>query len=289
MKIDPVGRYGWRLLTLACAVVSAGWAQAADLPRVMSMNVCTDQLVLLLADPDQIASLSHFSTDPSLSYLHRQAADFPKNGGRAEEVFLAKPDLVVTGLFAFYNTTSLLKQLGYAIEEFDYDRTVDTVADDIRRMGNLLEQSEKAERLASEYERELEALRGRQCPVKPTAIAYEQNGVVLGADTLADSVIQAAGLANLAAELGYSAMTPLPLEQLVSTAPDIVILPQPAHDAPALAEQIVHHPAFQALEGSRVGAFVPSAAWSCGGPFVIEAVRALSELREEIASCRPAR
>ena len=283
----PAGQRG---VLLACfATIAMSSAHAADLPRIMSMNVCTDQLVLLLAEPDQIASLSDLSLDPSLSFLHAEAAPYPKNSGRAEEVFLAKPDLVVTGTFSLHNTTSLLETLDFAVEEFAYDQSVDTIPGEIRRLGALIGQNAKAETIASAYERDLTALRARQCPMKPTAIAYEQNGVVLGEGTLADSVIDAAGLTNLAIELGYSAMTPLPLEELVSHQPDIVIVSEPMADAPALADQIAHHPALRALETSRIGAFVPRGAWACGGPFVIEAVRALTELREEIASCDPAR
>ncbi|MDF1598447.1 ABC transporter substrate-binding protein [Mesorhizobium sp. YIM 152430] len=276
---------------LLTAIVSAlsSTAPAADLPRIMSMNVCTDQLVLLLAETEQIVSLSDLSLDPSLSYLHAEAAPYPKNSGRAEEVFLARPDLVVTGTFSLHNTTSLLETLDFAVEEFAYDQSVDTIPGEIRRMGALIGQDARAETIASAYERDLADLRARQCTMKPTAIAYEQNGVVLGEGTLADSVIDAAGFTNLATELGYSAMTPLPLEHLVSHQPDIVVVSEPMTDAPALADQIAHHPALRALETSRIGAFVPRGAWACGGPFVIEAVRALTELREEIASCDPAR
>ncbi|MFN3766385.1 MAG: ABC transporter substrate-binding protein [Aliihoeflea sp.] len=287
-------RFGLRatrrgLLLAGLAGLGVGSAQAADLPRVMSMNVCTDQLVLLLAEPSQIASLSDLSLDPSLSFLHEEAAPYPKNSGRAEEVFLSKPDLVVTGTFSLHNTTSLLEALDFAVEEFAYDQSVDTIPGEIRRMGALIGQDAKAEQIASAYERDLADLRARQCSTKPAAIAYEQNGVVLGEGTLADSIIEAAGLTNLATELGYSAMTPLPLEQLVSHEPDIVIVSEPMTDAPALADQIAQHPALRSLKSSRIGAFVPRGAWACGGPFVIEAVRALTALREEIASCTPTR
>lgn len=283
MTMAARGRFLLRAAAFTIALTAPAFA--ADPPRVMSMNVCTDQLVLLLADLGQIVSLSDLSTDPTLSFLDEEAANYPKNGGRAEEVFLSKPDVVVTGTFSLHNTTSLLQRLDFHVEEFAYDNTVDTVPAEIRRMGAIVGQSERAEMIARDYERELQALRARQCPTRPTAIAYEQNGVVLGAGTLADSAMEAAGLTNLAAELGYSAMTPLPLEQLVSHRPEIVILSEPVDGAPALADQFVSHPALKALDGARVGTFVPQGAWACGAPFVIEAVRALTELREEIAPC----
>jgi iron complex transport system substrate-binding protein len=33
-------------------------ARAADLPRIASINICTDQLLMILADPPQILGLS---------------------------------------------------------------------------------------------------------------------------------------------------------------------------------------------------------------------------------------
>ena len=56
----------WRLafLLATIALASSGRAtSAASLPRLVSMNVCTDQLVLTLADPEQILGLSRFSRD----------------------------------------------------------------------------------------------------------------------------------------------------------------------------------------------------------------------------------
>jgi hypothetical protein len=46
-----------RLAVAAIAVfaaLSCGPATAAGLPRIASMNVCTDQLLITLADPEQI-------------------------------------------------------------------------------------------------------------------------------------------------------------------------------------------------------------------------------------------
>ncbi len=41
--------------------------QAVPLPRIASMNVCTDQLLLALADPPQILGLSRYARDPAQS------------------------------------------------------------------------------------------------------------------------------------------------------------------------------------------------------------------------------
>ena len=51
-------------------------ASAADRPRVASINVCTDQLLLALADPEQILGLSPYSRDAARSWAAAQAARF---------------------------------------------------------------------------------------------------------------------------------------------------------------------------------------------------------------------
>ncbi|EKF20716.1 periplasmic binding protein [Nitratireductor pacificus pht-3B] len=261
-----------------------GPASASPPARVMSLNVCTDQLAMTLAAPGQLVSVSFLAREPGLSMLHEEAKNYGANRGLAEEVFLQKPDLVVTGTYSLHNTTALLRRLSFAVEEFSFVQTLDTIPDEVRRMGALLGQEDKARAIADGFAKELADIERRQCDRRPTAVAYEQNGVALGSETLADSVITAAGFDNLAADLGVVGMSPFPVEQIVARRPDVIITRDPA-GAPTLGAEIPRHPAISALPDTRVGAFVPEGSWSCGAPAVMEAVRALVRLREEIAPC----
>lgn len=254
----------------------------------MSLNVCTDQLVLALADPAQILSLSALADDADLSFHAATAAAYPKNRGLAEEVFLVRPDIVVTGTYSLHNTTQLLRHVGARVETFDYAQTLESVPGAVRRMGEILSQPARAEAVATAYETELAALAATPASGAPTAIVYEQNGVVLGAGTLADSVLTAAGFRNLAAERGYQGMAPYPLELLVRDRPDLLLLGSPFPGAPSLADQFVEHPAIASLTSLRRKGIAPRGSWSCAGPFTLEAVRALKALREEMAAAKDA-
>lgn len=282
---------GWSL-PLAAALVAAALAgqashaAAAEAPRVMSLNVCTDQLVLALAEPSRIVSLSVLSGDPDYSYLHAGAAAYPKNAGIAEEVFVARPDVVVTGTYSLHNTTQLLRHLGARVEEFGYTQTLDTIAGDIRRMGAILGEETRADAMAAAFERDLAALTVPEGEPRPTIVIFGQNGVATGAGTLADSVLAAAGFRNLAAERGFSGMAPYPLELLVVDRPDVVLLSARVDEAPALADQVTRHPAIAASGARTATGIVPRGAWSCGGPFTLEALRALRMLRDDILAAR---
>ena len=119
-----------RLLFAAAALaMSAGVSPAA--PRIVSMNICTDQLLLALADPRQILGLSRFSRDSRLwspGSQHR----FPILSGGAEDILVLKPDVVTASQFDKRSTRDLLKANGVNLVELPVPRSLGEVRDQIR-------------------------------------------------------------------------------------------------------------------------------------------------------------
>ena len=66
------------LVSFFLTLVSAKLAIAEDKPLIASMNLCTDQLVLLLADEDQILSLSYLSHDGKALFMQIKRAPIPQ-------------------------------------------------------------------------------------------------------------------------------------------------------------------------------------------------------------------
>src|SRR4051812_21011611 len=89
-------------LLLACAALAATFAApagAAEQPRAASMNVCTDQLLLTLADPEQILGLSRYARDRFQSWGAEYARGYRILSGGAEDILMMRPDVVVASLF----------------------------------------------------------------------------------------------------------------------------------------------------------------------------------------------
>ncbi len=83
------------IILAGCNCVTLG---AGDPPRrIVSYNLCADQLLLALADPDQIAGLSPYAGDASLSVMTADAVKYPRLGWDTEYVINLSPDLVLTG------------------------------------------------------------------------------------------------------------------------------------------------------------------------------------------------
>ena len=102
------------------------------------MNVCTDQLLLPLADPAQILGLSRFSRDAWRSWAADDARRYPRLSGGAEDVLVLRPDVVVASLFDRRSTRELLKAHGLRLAEFPVPRNLDEVKDQIREWAKSL-------------------------------------------------------------------------------------------------------------------------------------------------------
>ena len=268
-----------RLSKAALLALAMPGAAVAAPERIVSINLCTDQLTMLVADPSQIASLSFLATEPQSSAMVEQAAGFPVNYGRAEEVFLMDPDLVLAGTFTTPATVTMLRGLGFRVEQIDAVRDVDGVADRLREIGRLVGQDARAEALAKAYEDDLATLRA-DIRERPRAALYYANGYTLGDKSLAGQILLAAGFDNVATEAGFSGGV-MPLELLVTLMPDLVVEGQ-RYPGASRSEAILDHPALAALSDARQGDTISDSDWVCGTPFVLRAVRELAERRRAL-------
>ena len=137
-----------RVFALALLLSCAGPLAAHDAPpRVASINLCTDQLLLALADPEQIVGLSPYARDPARSWAADRAKNHRVLSGTAEDVLALKPDWVFAGRYTKRATRELLKGKGIPIAEFDAVRSLDEAKGQISRAGDVLGHPERAQNL----------------------------------------------------------------------------------------------------------------------------------------------
>ena len=253
-------------------------AQAAPV-RVASVNLCTDQLAMLLAAPGQLASVSAWAARPEASNMADEAAALHLNGGSAEEVFALAPDLVLAGDFTRADSVALMRRLGLRVEVFPFARRLEDIPRQLTRMGALLGRERAAAAAVSAFEAALAQARARaaQAPARAAAYYYPNN-YTSGADTLADAVLRAAGLQNAAAAMGLSGAARLPLESLVRAAPMVIETRHISAGRRGRAYESLAHPALAALR-AQGGAVIEERWQVCGAPFVTAAIDALIAAR----------
>lgn len=255
-------------LFLASMLCAGAWAK----PRVASLNMCTDQLVLALADDEQIVGLSSLSRDKVLSYFRERAAAFPQLSGTAEDALVLKPDLVVTAAFARPLTRSLLKASQIRLETFEDARNLSDVKEQITRMGAALEQSERARQFVQAIDKAASTVAG--VGASGTILPIERRGWVTGRDTLLSNLLEIVGYRNMGAQLAeYGAL--VPLEKLVTLQPDRILLSQPIGRAEDQGAALLLHPALRPLLATST-IHLPDHLTVCAGPMVAEALETLA-------------
>ncbi|MEM1160091.1 MAG: ABC transporter substrate-binding protein [Pseudomonadota bacterium] len=269
-----------RLARLLCAMVVALPLAAHSAPdRVVSMNLCTDQLAMLVG-PEQVVSVSYLASDPRSSAMAKEAEAYRANRGLAEEIFLLKPDLVIAGTYTTRATVALLRKLGIPVIAFDPANSLGDVRARIKQMGEALGQRDRAASLIARFDADLKAARAKT-QERPRAATYYANSYTSGPGTLAGSIMDAAGLANIAIERGLDTGGTIALEELIIENPDMIITGRP-FETPALAEEVLRHPALADLRQRAATAPVADRDWVCGTPFVIAAVRRLVAARNAV-------
>lgn len=265
----------------AALALWAGAAVAAPPERVVSMNLCTDQLAMLLAAPGQLLSVSHPSLDPLSSAMVEEARAYPINRGGAEQIFLMHPDLVLAGTYTSRASVDLLKALGIDVVQLPPADTLQDVAAHMRLIGTAMGRAEQGEAMASAFEQDLARLGFDGIPV--TAAMYYPNGYTAGSGTLSDAILTLTGFANVGAEAGLTGGGILPLERLVIAQPTVVVTSTPYPGA-SRAEEILTHPALEAIRSDAARASVRDADWVCGTPHILNAIRTMAQTRAEIGA-----
>jgi len=251
---------------VALCLVFAGVAVAAGAGRpvrVVSQTVGSDELLLALAEPGQIAALSHIAREAAFSAVAEEAGRHPQidTAGDAESILKFGPTLV---LFADYSRHELIEQVrraGVKVLIFERYKTLDDAYANLRTLAAELGAEARAEAVIADCEARVRALRERLRGVRPVSVISPSTyGVIPGSETTFQDLCDYAAAENLAATLGrLRGHEPPPAEQMLTWPIERVVLA-----GTSLEEQLVIFrklPPYQFLGAVREGRVVLIEPW----------------------------
>lgn len=242
--------------------------------QFVSLNPCTDAMLVEVADPDQILALSQYSHDRAASSIDLDVARrFAVTSGTVEEVVALGPDVVLAGDFMPPTTRNALADLGFDTETFGIASDIDESIAQIRRMAALVGHKDRGEAL---IERINAALAANATPAGSTPVStvlWQPGEIVQGDATLASELMRHAGFASHSAQLGLGQADYLPLERVVASPPRLLLV--------AGNSRGQQHPILEKLNQTRVEPLDPALLY-CAGPTIIRAARRLGEIRRKM-------
>ncbi len=267
------------MMLMSLTLLAANHAKSRP-QRIVSTGLCADQLLLLIADRSQIASLSSFVTDPNMSYMIDAVGDLPLNNSSVEEVIPYAPDLVVGSSFAAWDTTRFLRRLGYQVKLLSLPTTLEETYTLLRNFGEWTGNAARAELMIEQMKAEIRAIQSRHAhrPEK-TVIVYSPNGYTIGANTLENDILTKAGYRNLAAEMGIDGFQQISLESLIAANPDLLYIDSNVINSDSLASAYITHPALERAVAQKDYISIPTPLRICAGPMLTEAIAYMAARR----------
>jgi iron complex transport system substrate-binding protein len=262
---------GLALLLIAWA---PAWAQAPR--RVVTVNLCLDQLALRLAAPGQLVGVSYLALDPRISVLAAQARTVAPVRARVESILDLQPDLVIFDAGAHVGIKALVRRAGVPILEVPWAASLEQAEALIERFAVALGRREVGGALVGEMRAERSKLAWRGTP-RGLAAVLQANGGTTGKGSLMDELLRLTGYRNLATELGVPAYGRWSFETVLAGQPDVLVLDAEANANPARGTEFVDHAAFKSLTGKMRRVAVPMKYSICAGPDNLQAMRLLAE------------
>ena len=243
--------------------VSASLLAASAALRVASLDLCSDEYLLLLARPSEIASVSRLSHDPADSPLWRSARRHPANRGNLESALGPRPTLLLTMGGGGRSTPVIARRLGIRTVALAYPSSIAEVEATMVSVASALGEPRRADG----WRRRLAALRSSR-PAQRDAIFLTGGGDSLSTSSLGAQWMKLAGFTQRALPGGRAG-----LETLAVSPPQLLLRSTYRRAQPSLGQRWLGHPLVRGAASRHLA--TDGRPWTCVGPLMLNEIERL--------------
>ena len=230
--------------------------------RAASLKLCTDELLLTLAAPDQIVSVTHLAQDPAETMLWKQGQRYKRNDGSLMSVVALRPNLVITMGGGARDRQRLAARLGIKTIDLPFAQSLADVEASIRTLSRALGRPSQGEALL----RRLRALRASAPNRRADTIWLGGGGRSVSATGLEAQWMALAGLRQRPLRGDR-----VSLETLLASPPAVLLRSDYRSRQYSSGQRWLTHPLARQLRGSR-SIDTDGRPWTCMGPLMIDEV-----------------
>lgn len=247
-------------------------------PLVASVGLCADQMLLMLGDREQIASLSFQATGP-LSHYADRAAGLPLSRGSVEEVIASGADVLLVSDTMDSRSLAALSSFGVRVIQVPLANEWSEVDALTRTVAAALGQKGRGEQVLADMHQRLARLRPQEPREEwPSVVYYRPDGGGAGAGTFVHISLEAAGFRNLQLDWGPPMWSGVPIERVVGEPPDLFAVSYFDNNTNGLTV-LRRNPVLWGAARTRPVLEVYGKYWNCGSPLLVEAVEQLADER----------
>lgn len=230
--------------------------------RVASLNLCTDELLLSLADRSQIVSVTHLAQQEAETSLWREARRHPRNDGSLLSVARHRPNLVLTMGGGGRDRLRIAARLGIGTLDLPFAQSIADVEAAIRSVAAALGREARGEALVAR----IRALRETAPAEAVDAIWLGGGGRTVSPGGLEAEWMRVAGLAQRSLQGDR-----IRLEQLAARPPAVLLRSDYRASQYSASQRWLGHPLARETERSR-SLRTDGRPWTCMGPPMIDEI-----------------
>lgn len=233
--------------------------------RIASLNLCSDEYLLLLAKPGEVASVSRLAQDPAESILAPRARRVPGNRGRIEDVIALRPAVVLTmGGGGGRSSGAIARALGMRVVDLRQPSSLDGVAANLRTVAQAIGDTRRANPLITKLAR----LRASAPGVGIDSIYLGHGGISQSPGSLGAQWMRTAGLSQRPLPGGKAT-----LELLATNPPKLLLVSNYRSGQMSQGQRWLTHPIVARTPSRRVT--TDGRPWTCAGPLMIAEIERL--------------
>ncbi|HEX8225730.1 MAG TPA: ABC transporter substrate-binding protein [Allosphingosinicella sp.] len=245
-------------------LAGAGAAEAAP-RRVASLNLCTDELLLMLGDPGQIVSVTHLGREAAETRLWRAGRRHKSNDGSLVSVAGLRPDLVLTMGGGARDRGRIARRLGIRILDLPYPQSLADIEQSVRTVSSALGRGASGAALLAR----IQQLKSSRRAAAADTIWLGGGGRTVAARGLAAQWMALAGLRQRSVRGDR-----VSLEQLLVRPPAVLLRSDYRSGQYSGEQRWLSHPLARRARGARNLA-TDGRPWTCMGPTMIAEIERL--------------
>jgi iron complex transport system substrate-binding protein len=235
---------------------------------VASLNLCTDELLLTLADGRQIVSVTHLSQQPAETPLWRRARLYRHNDGSLASIAALKPDLVLTMGGGARDRAGIARRLGIRLLDLPYPQSLSDIEANVTTVAIALGRPDGAPPVIA-------ALKQLEASVPPKRVDTIWLGG--GGRTVASGSLAAQWMALAGMRQRRLAGDRISLEELLVRTPALILRSDYRAGQYSSEQRWLAHPLVARARSRTIA--TDGRLWTCMGPLLVpEILRLRREL-----------
>lgn len=249
-----------------------------DYQRIVSLNTVADHLLLDLVERDRLAAVTGWTLSGHPDAWRFQGLEGVGSSDQLEQVIGLEPDLVLVSKFADETLMSRLREHGVPVFDLGETRGIETTRANLRTLGVLLGEHERALQIEQAFDRQLEAL------LLPSDQHVEGLFLTVWGDSFSGGtrgtsygdMLRYGGVRDLAEQHGYSDWPQYTPEQLIAMNPSLIVT------QPDMAPVVCEHGTLRELAACKPGGRVVEVAGGYIGDPGLGVVKAAAAVKAQV-------